>query len=639
MASGTISLGTSGNIQGRIKWSSSSNGTTANSSTVTATIQVKRTNSYTTTGTWKGTLTIGDTKKSYSKYKEVSDSWVTLYSFSETIKHKDSGSGTCYIAGVINGPSGTSQEDSKVTESKTVTLDTIARYAILSSVPNFTDEEDPTITYSKGAGSALDSLTLGISLDGSTDIITKEISKTGSSATISLTEAERDQLRLAAAESNTINLTFILRSRLSGVDYASKKSAVMTVVNASPTVATVVLDVNEKTVAVTGDPSILVAGYSRAEVTVSAEAYKGASIETIQVTNGSATITGGGLIDPVQNSPIVVTVTDSRKNTATETAPNTIVPYFAPSCVVENGMISGEGKLRLIVTGKFYNETIGKTDNTLTVQCQIKPDGGDYGTWTEMEVSVVGNEYAAEILVEGLDYQKNHMVQARALDAVTATLSTAKTFVSVPVFYWGKDFFKFNVPVILSNMTLLGLNPDDMNSTGKFQEDLEATFAAMKDGECKKVQFLDTSLSDQKFVGEIWKYDSQYGVITGTSCSGFKVLRTCTNWYWDDWEWENPPMNLNTEYRTVERHKGTPVFQYCFDFGYGPKSKSKTVKHGIPDVGKVLAWNFYNDATGTNVEQRAAITDVSVTTSEVNVTSNVDITTWRLIFSIKYTKS
>ena len=638
MAGGTISLGTSGNIQGRIKWSSSSNGTTANASTVNATIQVKRTNSYTTTGTWKGTLTIGDTKKSYSKYKEVSDSWVTLYSFSETVKHKENGSGTCYIAGVINGPGGTSQEDSKVSESKTVTLDTIARYATLSSVGNFTDEEDPKITYSKGAGSALDSLNLGISLNGSTDIISKSISKTGSSATISLTDAERDQLRLATAGSNTLNLTFILRSRLSGVDYTSKKTAVMTVVNALPTVAVVVSDVNEKTAAVTGDSSILVAGYSCAEVTVSAEAYKGASIETIQITNGSSTITGG-IIDPVQNSPIVVAVTDSRKNTATETAPNTIVPYTPPSCFVENGMISGEGKLRLVVTGKFYNAAIGKTNNTLAVQYQIKPDGGDYGTWTEMEVLVSGNEYAAEILVEGLDYQKNHTVQARALDAVTATLSTEATFVSVPVFYWGKDFFKFNVPVTFSNMTLLGLNPGDMNETGKFQEDLEATFATMKDGECKQVQFLDTNLSDQKFAGGIWKYDSQYGVITGTSCSGFKVLRTCANGTWNEWEWENPPMDLNAEYRTAERHKGDPVYQYCFDFGYGPKSTSKTVKHGIPDVGKVLAWNFYNDATGTNVEQRAAITDVSVTTSEVNVTSNADTTTWRLIFSVKYTKS
>ena len=104
-------------------------------------------------------------------------------------------------------------------------------------------------------------------------------------------------------------------------------------------------------------------------------------------------------------------------------------------------------------------------------------------------------------------------------------------------------------------------------------------------------------------------------------------------------EYENPPLEANVEYRTTERHKGSPVYLYCFDFGYGPKSTSKTVKHGIPNVDKVLAWNFYNDATGTNVEHRAAITDVSITTSEVTVTSNVDITTWRLIFSIKYTKS
>ena len=43
MANGTISLGTSGAIMGQIVWSSSSNGSVANSSNVLATIQVRKT--------------------------------------------------------------------------------------------------------------------------------------------------------------------------------------------------------------------------------------------------------------------------------------------------------------------------------------------------------------------------------------------------------------------------------------------------------------------------------------------------------------------------------------------------------------------------------------------------------------------
>ena len=132
MASGTISLGTSGKLKGRITWSSVSNGTNANTSTVTATIQAARTDAYGPTyGTWTGNLNIGGTNKTFSVYKSINDSWVTLYSFSITKAHNDDGTGTCSISGKINGPSGTSMAGISVSGSQTVTLDTIPRYATI----------------------------------------------------------------------------------------------------------------------------------------------------------------------------------------------------------------------------------------------------------------------------------------------------------------------------------------------------------------------------------------------------------------------------------------------------------------------------------------------------------------------------
>lgn len=39
------------------------------------------------------------------------------------------------------------------------------------------------------------------------------------------------------------------------------------------------------------------------------------------------------------------------------------------------------------------------------------------------------------------------------------------------------------------------------------------------------------------------------------------VLRRCRiNGEWKPWEWVNPPMMLNTEYRTTERYQGKPVY-------------------------------------------------------------------------------
>lgn len=511
MANGTISLGTSNQIKGRIKWSSTSNGTSANSSNVTATIQVKRTDSYTTSGTWKGSLTIGDTKKSFSKYKEVTDSWVTLLSFTETIDHNADGTGACYLSGAINGPSGTSQETSKVTGNKTVALDTIERYAVLTSVPDFTDEENPTITYSAGAGALLEYISAGISADGSTELITKEISKNGNTFTFLLTEAERNKLRYATPNSNTLNATAILRSRLSGVDYESKKTVVMTVVNADPTAAPVVTDINTTTVGVTGDSSILVAGRSKAKVTVNAVTYKGASVKEIQVINGSASLSGDGTIEVVENAPFVVTVVDSRNNRVSVQTENTIVPYAPPSCFVENGVLSGEGIMSLTVTGKFYNSAIGKTANTLTVQYRVKADGEDYGNWVTMDVTLSGNEYTATKQLTGLDYQKNHTIQARAVDAVTTVPSAENTFVSVPVFDWSKTDFNFNVPVFFTGKERpekpLCVANNRIENLSEPQNNEDAVNKAYADGKMSIVKLWENDKPSASFAGQQIVFD------------------------------------------------------------------------------------------------------------------------------------
>lgn len=130
MASGTITLNSNrGNLEGRINWSSTSNGTNANTSNVWAELQVRRNDGYTTTGTWNGALNIGGTEQSFSIHMSLSTSWVTVKSFTKSnVAHNDDGSGTCWISGYCNGPSGTSMAGATVSGSQTVNLDTIPRY-------------------------------------------------------------------------------------------------------------------------------------------------------------------------------------------------------------------------------------------------------------------------------------------------------------------------------------------------------------------------------------------------------------------------------------------------------------------------------------------------------------------------------
>ena len=99
MANGTITLtktgsSNSGTLYGQIIWSADINGTEKNSSTVTASVQLKRQAGYTTTGTWKGSLSLGGSTKSISWYGSISSSWVTVATLTATINHDSDGTGT-----------------------------------------------------------------------------------------------------------------------------------------------------------------------------------------------------------------------------------------------------------------------------------------------------------------------------------------------------------------------------------------------------------------------------------------------------------------------------------------------------------------------------------------------------------------
>jgi hypothetical protein len=280
----------------------------------------------------------------------------------------------------------------------------------------------------------------------------------------------------------------------------------MTVVNADPTAAPVVTDINTTTVGVTGDSSILVAGCSKAKVTVNAAAYKGASVKEIQVINGTARLLGDGTIEVVKNAPIIVTVVDSRNNRVSVQAKNTIIPYAPPSCFVENSVLSGEGKMDLTVTGRFYNSSIGKTPNTLTVQCRVKPDGEDYGQWITMDLSPPGNEYTATKQLTGLDYQKNHTVQACAVDALKTVPSEEKIVVSIPVFDWGQTDFNFNVPVFFSGKEQpekpLCIANNQIQNLNEPKNNEDAVNKAYADGKMSIVKLWENDNPTGEFAGQ-----------------------------------------------------------------------------------------------------------------------------------------
>lgn len=475
MASGTISLGTSGAIIGQIVWSSSSNGTSANSSQVSATIQVKKTSNTTasTTGTWTGFLNINGDSRSFSIRKEVSkNSWVTLSSFTITKSHNSDGSGTCYIGGKIQGPSGTSQANSVVSGNSTVTLDKIPRYATISSATNFTDIQNPTIKYSNPAGSNVTTLQACISLTGSTDNVSyRDISKTGTSYTFNLTEAERNVLRQATPNSNTLTVYFYVKTVINGSTFYQNTSATMTIVNANPTFTAQYLDTNSTTTAITNNNQQIIQGNSTLRINITnATALKYATLSSAKINvNGNittATFSGStltfnvGTINVANNLSIPVTVTDSRGNTTTNTLTVTVLSWSLPTAIISLARESNFYTQTNLTVNADYSSL--NNNNTITIQYQIKKvSDTSYGSLVTIQDNVQTTFNA--------DNSYSWNVKVIVTDRIGSTTYNLLLYKGIPLMYWDKLLSSIGINCFPSNeysVESSGLLVDDVVYVG-----------------------------------------------------------------------------------------------------------------------------------------------------------------------------
>ena len=477
MAGGTFSLGTSGAIIGQIVWSSSSNGTSANSSQVQATIQVKKTSNTTasTTGTWTGYLNINGDNRAFSIRKEVSkNSWVTLSSFIITKAHNSDGTATCYISGKIQGPAGTSQANSIVTNGATVTLDTIERYATITKTQNFTDIQNPTINYSNPAGSNVTLLQACISLTGSNDDINyRDISKTGTSYTFNLTEAERNVLRQATPNSNTLTVYFYVKTVLGGNTFYSNKSATMTIVNGNPTFNVAYLDTNGTTTAITNNNQYIIQNNSTLQINISsATALKYAILNNATVNvNGNITTTSFplnsssltiniGTVNVSSNLSVPVTVKDSRGNTTTITLTVAVLSWSLPTAIISLERVSNFYTETNLTVNADYSSLNNK--NTITIQYQIKKvSDSSYGSLTTIQDNVQTQFNA--------DNQYSWNVKVIVTDKIGSTTYNLFLYKGIPLMYWDKILSSIGINCFPSNEYSIessGLLVDDVVYVG-----------------------------------------------------------------------------------------------------------------------------------------------------------------------------
>lgn len=447
-----------------------------NTSSVTVKVQAWRTNTgYETygTGTCYCKINGSSYSQSISSSQKIShNSYTTLFSKTVTIAHNADGSKSIYC-------------EAKITHSRfttayhgfTVALSNIPRQANITAVVDFTDEQNPTITYSNPAGDVVETLQACISLTGSTDDVPyRDIEKIGTTYTFNLTTAERNTLRASIPNANSRTVYFYIKTVIAGQTYYSNMPATMTIVNANPTITGASYrDNNSTTTAITQNDQIIIQNQSQLLLSFSQlSALKSATLTSIAVTINSVTqsqsLSGAsqsnvnlafGQVNTSSNINASITLTDSRGNQTTIQLAITIQAWSAPTAIITCQRIQNfYSETELYVNADFASLG-GKNSITITYYYKLSTAS----SWT------TGGTMADESTVTmNLDNEQLWNVKITVTDLFATTTYLLNVDKGIPIIFFDREKRSMGVncfPQYDESFESFGLVMDDIVYVGQ----------------------------------------------------------------------------------------------------------------------------------------------------------------------------
>lgn len=370
-----------------------------------------------------------------------------------------------------SGDTYTPAKNTERTVSTSVTLSAIPRRAELITAPNFSDGDNPTVTYSNPAGTAVDSVQVGIyDNSGYTAYVAyRDVSKTGTSYTFNLTDAERNALIKAVTQGNSVAVKFYIRTTINGkVNLAQPLTRTFSISGANP-IVTGSIYCDDATYALTGSRTKLIRYISSVTASMTVTAQKGAAIyeNLCLIHNGSKM--GGGrsvVFNYVESDEFVFSAEDDRGNIGTDVVTASMIDYIKLTCTIGSNRPDALGNMTVTCVGDYFNASFGSQSNTLKVQYRYKVAGGTFGEWTNMTATTPGNRYSAyaNFVIPDFDQSAAYAFETRAIDKLTTITSSADQIKSKPVFHWGENDFVFEVPVTFNAGS--DMSVDDLTVTG-----------------------------------------------------------------------------------------------------------------------------------------------------------------------------
>lgn len=234
-----------------------------------------------------------------------------------------------------------------------------------------------------------------------------------------------------------------------------------------PTVSGTVVDTNPVTIALTGDPSILIRNASNALATISAVGNQGATIVETAITNGGSRMVGVESYNflKAESGTFYFEATDNRGRTGNYAIDAQVIEYIPPTATFKGSVISGDGEMKYRISGNYFDGSFGAVHNEYFVYYRYKLQGAEdteYTDWVEVTTGVQldteNNTYSVTGVIEGLDYTQAYVFQAYIADYFHTIRSGEYVAISIPVFDWSATDFNFNVPVTIMGSKVGGAN-------------------------------------------------------------------------------------------------------------------------------------------------------------------------------------
>ena len=140
--------------------------------------------------------------------------------------------------------------------------------------------------------------------------------------------------------------------------------------------------------------------------------------------------------------------------------------------------------------------------------------------------------------------------------------------------------------------------------------------------------------------------DNNNVVVDAWRADGLHQAILCKNGTWGEWEWVNPALNMDVEYRTTERWYSYPVYVKMIDIGALPNNSTKQVViSDNADGGRIIdAWGFENISGQKIPSARFGgywenVVELPFSGLRLNITTNFDGSSFTQgLITVKYIK-